>query len=101
MKGRPSAVRVIGKTYGIAYVNGDPLAEGEFGECDFDNQRISVSSTLHLEQEQDTVLHELLHAMGHETGVNLRESQVRPLATALLGVIKENPGLMTYLRRRK
>lgn len=98
---RPSAVRIIGKTYGIAYVNGDPLAEGEFGECDFDKQRVSIADSLHLEQEQDTVLHELLHAVAHETGVNLQERQVRPLATALLGIIKENPKLMTYLRRRK
>ena len=101
MKGRPSAVRIIGKTYGISYVNGKPLDDDDLGEFDPFKQRISVRESQPLEQEQDTVLHEVIHAISHEADINLQEKQVRPLATILLGILKDNERLVSYLRKRK
>ena len=101
MSTRPAAVKVIGKTYGIAYVEGEPLEDGDLGELDPDKQRITVRHGQPLEQEQDTVLHEVFHAIDHELDSRMSEKQVRMLATGLLGVLKDNPRFVSYLRRRK
>ena len=98
---RPAAVKIIGKTYSVRYVSGKPLEDDELGEFDPDTQKISVKTGQPLEQEQDTVLHELVHAISHETDISMTERQVRPLATTLLGMLKDNPALVSYLRRKK
>lgn len=98
---RLKACRVIGKTYGIHFVQGKPLDDGDLGELDPGKQRISIRKGQSLEQEQDTVLHEITHAIDIEGNLGLQERQVRGLATIFLGVMKDNPGLMRYLMRKK
>ena len=98
---RLKACRVIGKTYGISFVQGKPLEDGDLGELDPAKQRISIRKGQPLEQEQDTVLHEITHAIDIEGNLGLQERQVRGLATIFLGVMKDNPGLMRYLMRKK
>lgn len=98
---KPYAVRVIGKTYDIHYVSGKPLEEDDLGELDPALQRITIKKGQPLETEQDTVLHEALHAVDSELNLNLSEKQVRGLATGILAVLKDNPKFYQYLRRRK
>lgn len=98
---RLRSCRVIGKTYGIAFVQGKPLDDGDLGELDPAKQRISIRKGQPLEQEQDTVLHEITHAIDIEGNLGLQERQVRGLATIFLGVMKDNHGLMRYLMRKK
>ncbi len=93
--------RVIGKTYRIAYSSGKPLDEGDLGELDPAKQRITVRKGQPLEQEQDTVLHEVIHAVDIEGNLGLSERQVRGLGTILLGVMKDNPAFVRYLTRKK
>jgi len=83
----------------ISYLTGAPLDDGLNGECDVDKQQIFVRDGQPLESEQDTVLHELLHAVDEAMGLKLKESQVKGAATGLLAVLKDNPSLVTYLRR--
>jgi hypothetical protein len=98
---RPAKAKVIGKTYAIQYVKGSPLAEDDMGECDDENQLISVCDGLPLDNEQDTVLHECIHALDKQFSMGLKEQQVAKLATALLAFIKDNPKHLSYYRRRK
>ncbi len=98
---RPSAVKIIGKTYGISYATGKPLDDGNLGELDHDKQSITIRVGQPLEQEQDTILHEILHGVDHELFLKMSEKQVRGMATGLLAVLKDNPRVASYLRRKK
>lgn len=97
---RPERVRVLGKRVTIEYCTGAPLDDGLNGECDVDRQRILVREGQPLESEQDTLLHELLHAIDESMGLRMKESQVKGAATGLLAVMKDNPALVAYLRRK-
>lgn len=96
---RPAAIRILGKRFTVSYpesVEGDLV-----GECDTDKQTIAVQDAMPLESEQDTLLHECLHAIDEMVDAGLKESQVKRLATGLLAVLKDNPKMASYLRRRK
>jgi hypothetical protein len=98
---KPRQVRIIGKTYSILWTSGKPLDDGDLGELDPATQRMSIRVGQPLEQEQDTVLHEVIHAIDNELNLGLREAQVRSLATGVLAVMKDNPRFSTYLRRKR
>lgn len=101
---RPLRVRVLGKQYDLAYVPPDSpkLMDGEdalVGQCDSEKQRILIAEGQPLESEQDTVLHEVLHAVDFAmSGVeDAPEAVIRRLATGFLAVIKDNPSFVKYL----
>jgi hypothetical protein len=98
---RPERIKVLGKPFQVSYVTTAPLADELNGECDSDKQRILIRDSQPLESEQDTVLHECLHAIDEAVDARMKETQVKKMATALLAVLKENPSLVTYLRRKK
>ena len=59
---RPSRIKVLGKPFTIKWLT-EGLDADLLGECDSDKQLISVRDGQPLEQEQDTLLHEVLHAI--------------------------------------
>lgn len=97
---RPERLKIIGKRFTAQYVAGAPLDDGLNGECDSDKQQILVRDGQPLESEQDTLLHEVLHAIDEAMGLKLKEAQVKGAATGLLAVLKDNPALVAYLRRK-
>jgi hypothetical protein len=101
---RPLRLEILGKWFGVAYINPDHVAwKGEdlAGRVDPDRQRILIREGQPLESEQDTVLHEVIHAvdaaMSGEEDQELDEAQVTRLATGLLAVFKRNPGFTKWL----
>jgi hypothetical protein len=96
---RPAKLKILGKPFLIQWLS-EGLDAGLVGECDSDNQVIRVRDGQPLETEQDTLLHELLHAVDEAVDSKMKESQVKRLATGLLAVLKENPNLVAYLRRK-
>lgn len=95
---RPATIRILGKKFTVSYpesVEGDLV-----GECDTDAQTITVQDKMPLESEQDCLIHEVLHAIDEMVDSKLKESQVKRLATGLLAVLKDNPRLASYIRRR-
>lgn len=97
---KPFSVRVIGKTYDIHYKT-TMEEEDDLGEFDPALQKITIKKGQPLETEQDTLLHEVMHAVDSELNLNLSEKQVRGLATGILAVLKDNPKFYQYLRRKK
>jgi len=89
----PTEAKVVGKRYSIQHLD----AIGMQGDCNNQKQVIRIEKGNALEQEQDTVLHELLHAVDYAMQTKLKEVQVAALATGLLAVMKENSVLMEYL----
>lgn len=47
--------------------------------------------------ERETLLHEIIHAIDYCAGDTLTEGQVQMLGVGVLGVLRENPKLRTYL----
>jgi hypothetical protein len=98
---RPERIRILGKKFSVRFLIGAPLDDGLNGESDSDNQQILIRDSQPLESEQDTVLHEILHSVDEAMGLKMKESQVKGAATGLLAVMKDNPSLVAYLRRKK
>lgn len=99
---RFSAVRVLGKK--IAYRWVDRIEhEGEElnGLADYDGQDVQIKNDLPLETEQEKVLHETLHIIECAMEMDLEDEVVARFANGLLAVLKDNPSLISYLRRRK
>jgi hypothetical protein len=46
------------------------------------------------------LLHEVCHAVDDAMDCKMKETQVKKLATGLLAVLKDNPQLAAYLRRK-
>lgn len=93
----PSIVRVLGKTYKLELV---PDFENA-GQC-FDNkQLIKIATDMPLELEQDSVLHELIHAIDYGMHLEMAERQVSALASGLIALIRDNPSLLHYLSQER
>jgi hypothetical protein len=84
----------------VQYVADAPLAADELGECDPDAQLISVRETQTLQGEQDTVLHEAVHALESLLSLKLKHDDVVRLTTGIHALLRDNPKLVSYLRRR-
>jgi hypothetical protein len=95
---RPERLRILGKRFVVHWV--EELG-GLNGEADCDGLEISVVKSLKLDTEQDILLHEVLHAVEGQMGLDLEDTVIERLATGLLAVIKDNPGFVSYLRRKK
>jgi len=97
---RPEKVRILGKTYLIKYVSAEPLAADEMGECEPDAQTICIREAQSLQSEQDTLLHECLHALENLLSLKLRHDDVVRITTGIHALLRDNPHLIAYLKRR-
>jgi len=106
---RPARLSILGKPYKVEFVpidhrglydNAEDNDPG-MGRTSPENQEIFIRTGQPLESEQDTVLHEVIHAVDETLGLQLNEYQVTVLATGLLAVLKDNPGLRTYLGAKR
>ena len=95
---RPERLRLLGKRWTVTY--GPLPAKDELGECDLENQALTVKDGLKPEQEQSTVLHECIHAISDSLGLGLTEKQVQGLEAGLYDLNNGNPRLFSYLRKK-
>lgn len=93
------SVRVIGKTYTVRVVNKSPL-DKDSGECDEKSQTITVNEDQTEEAMQDTILHEVVHAIDHTLRLDMSENQVAMMATGLIAVIRDNPEFTEFVTRK-
>lgn len=98
----PESIKVGPFNYTVEQYDGyDSLSNGQFGFTDNRKCRIVVDidhSTL--EQAQNTLLHEVLHACWHVAGLNDGDNEeriVNSLANVLQQVISDNAELIEYL----
>ena len=96
---RPNKVKVIGVKMAVNYVVGSPLNEDESGECDYDKSVMSIRDGMESQQERKTVLHETLHAVSDQMGLNLSEKQIVGLENGLFQVTVDNPRFWTFIRK--
>jgi hypothetical protein len=79
------------------------LDSGDDGSCDFHDVRITVNPARPEQVQRDTLLHEVLHAIGALTGLRrdlgeeAEERVVERLSSNLLDTLRRNPELVEYL----
>lgn len=104
---RPERISILGKTYRVRVITekASGFEAGDYGECDNDKHVISIVAGRSLGNDQDTLLHEIIHAIAFQMNVDgeigrrgSEEQWVQALATGLLAVLKDNPATVSYLR---
>jgi len=97
----PGRIKVGAIDYAVVVVSN--LPEDDYGYCDPRLQRIALSSDQNKQAAADTLLHEILHAIWHESGLfSLKrpdeETIVRITSTWLCLVFRDNPETLTFIR---
>ncbi len=87
-------LQIIGKRHRVVW--DAPLTEND-GEIDFERNVISIAPNLPHDEERDTVLHEITHAVEKQLNCRIPEEKLRIIVTGLYAVLKDNPRLATYL----
>lgn len=95
---RPAKLKILGKVWSVSYT---AMTKDELGECDLENQALTVKDGLPGEQERSTLLHECIHAISDSLGLGLNEKQVQGLETGLFDLNSSNPKFFPYLKKRK
>jgi hypothetical protein len=88
---------ILNQPFTIEYVSAGRLESDAFGKAIVSEQRLMLRDGMAGQQERDTLLHELLHACGQVVGHELEEHEVAALTPVLLGVLRSNPDVVTYL----
>lgn len=93
----PTKIKIIGKTYAVESV---PEMD-DCGLCYDTKQLIKISEELPHELTQDTLLHEVMHAIDYQMHIGLKEREISAMASGITAVIKENPVLAKFLLTQK
>lgn len=91
-------VLILGKTFDIHFLNDDEKTDCD-GEMILREQQISLRLHPALQYNQDTLLHEVIHAVEEIMHLKLKEHQVHQLAVGLMSVLKQNPELTEWLTK--
>lgn len=93
-------LKVLGKDYTVRIDKKLDQAD-VCGTCLYSAQLLSLAPRLGPQQRAETLLHELIHAVGGEMGLNISERTVRGLAIGLFQVLRDNPKLIRMIKVRE
>jgi hypothetical protein len=84
----------------------DKLEDDDYGYCEPHVQRIVISKDQSYQHVGDTLLHEIMHAIWHESGLFSvkrpdEEQIVRTTSTWLIMVINDNPHIIKFIKNAK
>lgn len=88
---------MIGRDYKVVAVPGLLRTAECYGQHDALNLTVSYDPSQPKPQQQDTLLHEFIHAIDDAMVLGLTEEQTRAAATGLLAVLRDNPEFTKYL----
>lgn len=90
-------IRILGKTWELRMFRSAVGDDDSCGLTHHDKLAIDIDACNPKEAVQDTLLHELIHAVDEELAGGMTEAQVSHLATGLLCVMKDNPALRKFI----
>lgn len=100
----PSRVKVGWRVYKVVAANIEEEGVDHFGACDYKNHIMYVSDEMSYDEQVQTLLHEIMHAIFYETGhATLRDNEdaVEASANGMYSVLRANPKLLDAIRRGK
>ncbi|MBS1007765.1 ImmA/IrrE family metallo-endopeptidase [Leuconostoc suionicum] len=86
----------------IAKENLEDKNESVWGFVEYESSKIYVRSNISKQKQLQTIIHESLHAMLHESGLDdyaNDEKIVTPLSNMLYQFLKDNPSLLNELKQ--
>jgi hypothetical protein len=92
-------IKILGKDYELVEygltdaLEGDQRVRGRMGFTEYATQVIGMLHGLHPDQRRDTLVHEALHAISYQLGLDLSEKTVQRLACGLSALVKDNPAI--------
>ncbi len=99
----PAEIKVASHMYKVSLKDREWYHEsGKRGECDKNETKIWISEGMTVSRTVETFIHEILHAVYYEYGIQDEDEEERivtALATGFSQVIKDNPELLKYLTR--
>ena len=87
----PNEVKIGWKKYKVALAN-EALNSGEtlYGQIDYDRQTITLRQSNTEEQNEETLIHEVLHGISDMYGMEMTEEFVAKLSNAVYTFLKDN-----------
>lgn len=73
---------VLGKQYSVTYETSNAM-NGNFGAAKRSDALIRINREISLEQQEETLLHEVIHIVDEELLLNMNEEQIHRLAVGL------------------
>lgn len=91
----PNKVKIGGYIYDITKESGvcDPNYQKVYGHCDSTYLKISIDNQYPLLKQQQTFLHEVMHAIDELYTIGLKHNQIDQIASGLHSVIVDNPDI--------
>lgn len=91
----PGIVKIGYKAYNVNIVDKEVVDGNKvcYGNIEYDNGNINISSLYSEDQQKCTFIHECLHGIDEIMETNLDEEQVRKLAKGIYQLIKDNPNM--------
>ena len=84
-------IKINGKKYQLLPLEDDPHKEPNLcGKVDSHNSLIYLDYTLDKQQLNETILHEAIHVISDDFGLNLSENKVKTLAVSIYSLIVNN-----------
>lgn len=97
-------MKILGYVYEIE-LGSDTDRMGAYGRCMHGQQVIQVANDLKREQEDSTILHEIIEALKYHLGIKLEHGHVMALEAGLYQALTENgvdlSPLLAELREKK
>lgn len=89
----PESVKVLGKEYRVVVGRHDleMAKEGQWGKCDYSAGEIRIRGDLPHDQQEETLLHELIHTCENAViSDRVPEPHVYGISAALYAIFKDN-----------
>lgn len=92
----PEKIDILGKKFTVELLGPDDHPDCD-GYMEFASLKIGLRLQPAMEYNQDTVLHEVTHAIDEILSLGLKEKQVHQLAAGVIAVLKQNPAFVEWL----
>lgn len=99
MTTRFKTLSLIGKRHRVAWVKGlhDGSGVEVYGLYHERPKLIEINDDQTHDDERETMLHEIMHALEAQMNASIPEAKLRQLAVGLYAALKDNPKLVAYL----
>lgn len=81
---------ILGKQYRVDYVKSNDIS-GMFGSAKRSDALIRINSEISQEQQEETLLHEVIHIVDEELKLDMTEDQIHRLAVGLYSAGYKKP----------
>lgn len=94
----PRTIKILGKTFTVKTHSDDcAFREKTLGYIHTTKLVLELDGKQHPAQLKDTILHEIIHGISDLASLELTERQTEVLASMLICVNQENPGLFAQI----